>query len=327
VIAEGLWERLGVPRTRRRNAGRRIVPRTRRNARRRVNPRLLAVAAVVLAILVGAWLWLRDSSLVAVKHVKVIGVSGPDSAAIKAALIRAAGTMTTLHVRMDQLNMAVSPYPVVKHLEVSTQFPHGLQIRVIEQVPVAALSFGGHPLAVASDGTVLHDVTASASLPVIPLRLPPGGSRVTGQTLAEVRVLGSAPLVLFSRIGEVTTTSAHGIVVQLRHGPAIYFGDAGRLDAKWAAAAAVLADSGSAGALYVDVTDPGRPAAGGGAGTSTTPSAASPSSSAAAGTAAQTPSSAAAGAAQSTSSTASQTPTTGVSQTPTAATTTTPAGG
>jgi hypothetical protein len=62
----------------------------------------------------------------------------------------------------------------------------------------------------------------------------------------------------------VTPTTEHGPVVQLRNGPSIYFGDSTRLDAKWAAAAQVLADSRSAGAAYIDVTDPERPAAGAG---------------------------------------------------------------
>jgi hypothetical protein len=53
-------------------------------------------------------------------------------------------------------------------------------------------------------------------------------------------------------------------VAQLRNGPSIYFGDANQLAAKWSAAVAVLADSGSAEAVYIDVTDPQRPAAGAG---------------------------------------------------------------
>jgi cell division protein FtsQ len=281
MIAEGLLERLGLRPLRGRSspALARGARARRRRLRRRVTPRAIAFSAVVLAVLIGGWLWLRDSSLVGVKRVRVIGVSGPDAAAIRSALIRAAGTMTTLHVRLDQLNTAVAPYPAVKRLEVSTQFPHGIRIRVIEQVPVAAVSFGGHSLPVASDGTVLQNVQATGSLPVIPLSVPPGGARLTGQSLAEVSVLAAAPGPLLSRVSEVTSTSAHGITVQLSHGPSIYFGDSSRLLAKWEAAAAVLADSGSAAALYIDVTDPQRPAAGGGStgsgtsssGSSTTP--------------------------------------------------------
>ncbi len=231
---------------------------------------MLAVLGVVIVLLLGAWLWLRDSSLVAVKRVRVTGASGPDAARIRAALVRAALNMTTLDVQMGQLNNVVAPYPVVKRLQVTTQFPHGLLIRVIEQVPVGAITVDGRSLAVAADGTVLHDVPATGSLPVIPLRVPPGGSRITDpQALAAVAVLAAAPPQLLAHVSQVTTIAGHGLVAQLRHGPSIYFGDASRLDAKWDAVAAVLAGSASAGALYIDVTDPQRPAAGSGSSTAT----------------------------------------------------------
>ena len=49
----------------------------------------------------------------------------------------------------------------------------------------------------------------------------------------------------------------------LKAGPELYFGDADRVTAKWAAAARVLADASSKGATYVDVRLPERPVAGG----------------------------------------------------------------
>jgi hypothetical protein len=54
---------------------------------------------------------------------------------------------------------------------------------------------------------------------------------------------------------------------QLRDGPKVYFGADEDLSAKWGAAAAVLADSASAGADYIDVTVAARPAAGAGSDT------------------------------------------------------------
>ncbi len=226
---------------------------------------LLVLLGVVL-VLGGGWLWLRDSSLVAVKRVTVTGVSGPDADRIRAALRTSALNMTTLDVHENTLNTAVAPFPVVKGLQVSTQFPHGMTIRVIEQVPVGAISFDGRKIAVAGDGTLLHDVRALPSLPVIPVRVAPGGTRVTDLSTARaVAVLGAAPYALLTHVTEVTITSAHGLVAQLRGGPSVYFGSTARLREKWSAAAAVLADGGSAGALYIDVTDPQRPAAGSGA--------------------------------------------------------------
>jgi cell division septal protein FtsQ len=170
--------------------------------------------------------------------------------------------MTTLDVRMKPLRMAVAPFPVVKRLDVQTQFPHGMRIRVIEQVPVAVVQAAGRRTPVSGDGTLLHDVAATGSLPTISLGVAPGGTHLTGYALAEARMLSAAPYQLLGKVGQVSDGAAHGLVAQLRNGPAIYFGDSNRLAAKWTAAAEVLADPGSAGAVYLDVTDPSRPAAG-----------------------------------------------------------------
>jgi cell division protein FtsQ len=228
----------------------------------RLRPRILIGMIVVLALLGGAWVWFRDSSLVAVQRVTVTGASGPDAASIRQALISAAENMTTLDVSTGQLNTAVAPYPDVKRLRVSTQFPHAMRIRVIEQIPVAVVSVAGRSIEVAGDGTLLHSLAGASSLPAIPVEVPPGGTRLTGAALAAVRVLGAAPYQLLPHISQVTTIARHGLTAQLRNGPSIYFGDAQQLSAKWTAAAAVLAASDSAGAVYIDVSDPERPAAG-----------------------------------------------------------------
>jgi cell division protein FtsQ len=228
-----------------------------------MRPRALAALAVAVAVLVGGWLWLRDSSLVAVKRVTVVGAYGPDASQIRSGLTAAARHMTTLDVEMSKLRRAVSRYPVVKDLDVSTQFPHGMKIRVVEQIPVAVISAARGRIAVAGDGTLLRNVRSSPSLPEISLRALPVGSRLkNAQALAAVSVLGAAPYQLLAHVGSVTTNPAHGVVVELRHGPNLYFGDPTLLSSKWTAAAGVLADPGSAGASYIDVVDPERPAAG-----------------------------------------------------------------
>jgi cell division protein FtsQ len=251
------------------SAGARPVSRRRRargltrGGRLRPSARLIAAVAGVVVVLGAGFLWFRDSSLVAVKRVQVIGASGPDAGHIRAALVAAAHAMTTMDVNTGQLHTAVAPYPDVKSLQVSTQFPHGMRIRVIEQIPVAVVTEAGRRIAVAGDGTLLHS-GADSSLPVIPLRVPPGGPRLTGYALAEVQLLSDAPYQLLARIATVTDGAAHGLAAQLRSGPEIYFGESSSLVAKWSSAAAVLANSGSAGASYIDVTDPNRPAAGAG---------------------------------------------------------------
>ncbi len=258
MIGEGLLARRR-PQTRRRPVatGRRLP---------RPGLRLLLILLAVVAVLAGGWLWFRDSSLVAVKRVRVSGVSaGPDAAQIRRALVAAAHDMTTLDVQLARLRSAVAAYPVVKDLRVSTQFPHSMKIAVIEQVPVAAVTVDGRQTPVAADGTLLHDLApaAMAALPTVPVKALPGGTRLTEpDAVSAVKVLAAAPYAMLAKVQQVTSDPSHGLVVQLRSGPSLYFGDTTRLVAKWAAAAAVLADPGSAGASYIDLTDPVRPAAG-----------------------------------------------------------------
>jgi cell division protein FtsQ len=229
---------------------------------------------VIVLLLGGGWFWLRGSSLVAVDRVTVTGVSGPGSGAIRAALLGAARGMTTLEVNRSALRAAVAPFPVVKALRVTTQFPHGMRIRVLEQVAVGALSSGGRRVAVAGDGTLLPSVNASG-LPSVPVSVAPAGTRVgRGPMRAEVALLAAAPAWLRSRVSQVSTTSANGLVAELHNGPELRFGAATALRAKWTAVTAVLADQSSQGAAYIDVTVPERPAAGGVAGAATAATAA-----------------------------------------------------
>jgi cell division protein FtsQ len=233
--------------------------------------RALGVLLAVLALAAGGWVWLRNSSLVAVQRVTIVGVGGRDAPQIRSALLAAAHNMTTLNVKLAALRTAVEPFPVVKHLHVSTDFPHRMRIEVVEQVPVALVSTAGVRVAVSADGTLLHGASIPGALPTIPLSVVPGGSRVTGATLSAVGLLAAAPYQLLGKVSQAMDSGTQGLVAQVRNGPKLYFGADSDLGAKWAAAATVLADPGSAGADYIDVTVPSRPTAGAGSDTASSP--------------------------------------------------------
>jgi len=231
---------------------------------RRPRPRTLLIAAAALALLLAGWFWLRDSSLVAVRRVEVSGVPGPQGAGIRDALARAAQSMTTLDVNRGALDSAAAPYSLVKRLEVSASFPHTLRIHVVTNVAVGVLVADGRQVAVTSDGTLLRDVTVPPGLAQIQLRSLPAGARLTDPlAVAAVEALGAAPPALRGRVASVRTTAASGLTLQLAHGPLLVFGGTDALAAKWAAAAAVLADQQAAGASAIDVSAPQRPAVAG----------------------------------------------------------------
>ncbi|MDO8184610.1 cell division protein FtsQ/DivIB [Conexibacter sp. JD483] len=231
---------------------------------RRPRLRTIVVALLATALLVAGWFWLRDSSLVGVRTVTVTGLNGGQAQEIERALDNAGRSMTTLHVRRDALDSAVAPFSIVKRIEVTTDFPHGMRVHVVSNVAVGAVELDGRRTPVTADGTLLRDVAAADTLPLVPLHGTPTGSRLNeGEAIAAFAVLGAAPTAFRHRVERVATTRAHGLELQLRDGPALWFGDRERLTAKWAAVAAVLADPQAAGAAYVDVAAPERPAVGG----------------------------------------------------------------
>ena len=220
----------------------------------------MIVLAASLVLAAAYQFWLRDSPLVSVEDVSVTGLTTKDASRVRASLVSAAHTMTTLHVDRDELEQAVSPYPAVRTIEVQTDFPHGLRIHVVEHRP-AALVRG---LPVAADGTILRGIPVEGRLPKLESGGGLGGSRLTDPAaLHGARVAGAAPAALRPRLESIEMRSQDGIVVQLRDGPELIFGEATRVRAKWIAAARVLADPAAEGATYIDVRLPGRPAAGG----------------------------------------------------------------
>jgi cell division protein FtsQ len=226
----------------------------------RMRRRVFMVLAACLVLAAGFQFWLRDSPLVAVEDVKVTGLTTRDAARVRASLVSAAHTMTTLHVDQAELEDAIAAYPVVRALHVEADFPHRLEIRVIEHRPAAMV--GGLP--VAGDGTILRGLPVEGRLPEIDLNGKLDGDRLSDPaSLHAARVAGGAPTPLRGRLERISIRSEEGIVVELRDGPELYFGNARRVRAKWIAAVRILADPEAAGASYVDVRLPGRPAAGG----------------------------------------------------------------
>jgi cell division protein FtsQ len=226
-------------------------------------PRRAATGIVIAAVLlIPGWFLLRGSPLVAIDHVHITGVSGPQAAEVRQAIIDAAQRQTTLHVDEGQLLAAVQPYPIVAGITVHPHLLHTLDVVVHEHVAVGALANGSRRMAVAGDGTILAGLVTHG-LPLVPVGAPPGGRVLADRkALRMVALLAAAPSALRGRVTSVAL-GAHGLLAHLGNGPDLYFGPAARLQAKWIAAARVLADYSSRGATYLDLRVPERPAAGG----------------------------------------------------------------
>ena len=212
--------------------------------------------------------YLRDSSLVAVTDVEVVGVrSGEDPRRIVAEFDAAAREMTTLHVDRERLEEIAAAYPTIESVSPDPNFPHGLRIEVTEHDPALLARAGGRVLAVAADGSLLAGIQLPEEgvLPTLELERPPAGDRLEGTPLAQALVVGAAPEPLRPLIEKVGHSKEFGVELVLRGGIPVRFGTGLHAARKWEAAAAVLADGKLDALTYLDVRVPKRPAAGGAA--------------------------------------------------------------
>jgi cell division protein FtsQ len=227
--------------------------------------RALVIAALIAVLLAGYRFWLRDSSLVAVRNVEIVGVGthSKQDRELRAALTGAAKEMTTLHVQPQVLDRAAARFPLVRSVSASAGFPSSMTVHVVERTPAGVIGTGSGAVAVADDGTILRGLpTSQLHLPQLPLNAPPKGGRLRGTMLQQAQVLGAAPGAL-RRFLAASRFDSHGVVVELTGGIELRFGSAARAGRKWQAAAAVLADPSLTALDYVDLTAPARPAVGG----------------------------------------------------------------
>jgi cell division protein FtsQ len=221
----------------------------------------IVVAGLAAALVIG-FFWFRDSSLVAVRQVHVLGASGPDAPKVESALRQAAQDMTTLHVDHEALVESVREFPIVETVNVSRDFPHALRITVLERRPVATASIGGKRVPITADGRVLRGATPERHLPLLDLDQEPGSTISSGEARRLLDLVAAAPRTLRRR-ADRAFLGDHGLMLDMSDGPALYFGDDEELEAKWLAVARVLADPTAEGVRYIDVRVPDRAAAGG----------------------------------------------------------------
>ncbi len=224
--------------------------------------RLLLAALLAVALAAGYHFWLRDSSLVAVEQVTVVGAE--QSPEIDAKLRSAGLEQTTLHVDLSALREAVAADPAVRSVSATSDFPHGLTIEVGLRRPAGYLRSEG--LVVAGDGVVLERTGKTPDgVPAIQVKGDgkAAAGAVTGEALNIARVLGAAPAPLVPLVAAATVEETIGVVVELSAGLELRFGGVGDADLKWRAAAAVLADPSFVTASYLDLSVPDRPVAGG----------------------------------------------------------------
>jgi cell division protein FtsQ len=228
-----------------------------------VRRRLIAAVIVLVVLYAGYMFWFRDLSWFAIHDVKIDGAttSQPE---IRSAVERAAGDMTTLHIKDGELRDAVARFPTVASVRANTSFPHGLTVTVTERLPVAFVRIDGQETAVSGDGYLLAGADFDAkALPRIDGAVA-HGARLDGDAAAQAAILGATPAPLRDKVtGSTWDDQAGGVVVDLKNGPEVIFGDGSQAQDKWDAAVAVLSSPEHGSPGYVNVVVPDKPVAGG----------------------------------------------------------------
>lgn len=223
---------------------------------------LIAFVCTLIA-LVGAFFLVRDSSLVKVEEVQVVGLGGYYDRAARKAVTAEALQMTTMNFDEDRIRDAAGAFVNVADVTVVTDFPHGVTLKFDVIRPVVAGKVNGRTVALAADGSIIAGASNLSTLPTIDVSGVISGNRVTdGKALGAVKVLGAAPDVLLRKVEEARW-GRNGLTLELEKGVLLYFGTAEDIRAKWRDAVAVLASSETAGLSYIDLRAPGRPSVGG----------------------------------------------------------------
>jgi cell division protein FtsQ len=229
--------------------------------------RFAVIAILAATVAAGYFLWLRDSSLVAVTNVDVVGVTSGDRGQIVSELTGVAEQQTTLHADPAKIEKAAAVFPTVESVSVDPNFPHGMRIEVNERPPAMLIQSGGQQVPAAADGTLLAGVRVAEGdhLPILEIGQFPAGETLHGDPLQQALILGATPEPLRPMIENIGHDDKYGVEVTLRGGIPVRFGSGSRAAEKWGAAAAVLADPKLDSFTYLDVRVPERPTAGGAA--------------------------------------------------------------
>lgn len=240
--------------------------RTRRR-RRRIAITVLGLIAIAIGLVATWFLWFRDSSVVAIEQIEVVGLEelGGSSEAeeIEEVVRTGVGRMTTLNASDGDLKEDLLPYARVADVRIRPDFPSSATVEVTVRRDGSVLGEGSQALLIADDGTILGPAEGlEDELPTLEGERPvSGATRLRGRDLSEALVLGALPAELRPFVtGADSDEVERGVEVEMTNGLTLIFGDDSRAAEKWKAAASVMADPELSGATSIDLSYPDRPA-------------------------------------------------------------------
>ncbi|MCZ7536428.1 MAG: FtsQ-type POTRA domain-containing protein [Acidimicrobiia bacterium] len=236
---------------------RRAVQRAKERHRLRVVLAVLAVPAVI-----GAGILVLRSAIFDVDHVRVSGTGHVSVDEVRDAAAVDLGTPLAF-VDAGSVAERVERLPWVAGAEVTRRWPGTVLIAVVEHEPAAFVRGpAGEVVLVADGGRVLGEAATppQGAVEITGVRrLPDPGDVLVPAGAAGIA--GDLPDSLAGRVATIDLGEA-GVSVRLMLGPEIRLGSLDDIEAKGAAAEAVLARLGDTAVEYIDVSVPAAPVAG-----------------------------------------------------------------
>jgi cell division protein FtsQ len=248
--------------------------RDRRRSVRQGRGRRRAIPIIVLIILVaagGTFLWLRSSSVFAVKTVTATATERITREDIAGATAPAVG-VSLLRVSTGEVKKALAALPYVRSVEVYRDFPNTLEIELVEYEPLARVQASeGNVWLVSDDGRVLERVTPPRGYS-LPLVIPAMSITLELGTQAPGEIIAALPVVRELLSGDVAdklpdvkqvdVNAAGEVGLTLADGSQLRLGTTDDLEQKLNAAVDAIERYVKDGKQweYVDVSVPTRPA-------------------------------------------------------------------
>jgi cell division protein FtsQ len=223
--------------------------------RRRI---LVLVAGGFVAL--GLLYLLVQSPMLDVDHVTVAGNKHVTADQVRKAAAVDLGA-PILFLDTDAIAKRVQALPWVEEVDVQRKWSGTLSIAVVEEEPVAWVNAGNGVALLSNEGRVIAnvDVPPSGTTEIKGVRKAPAIGKLLSppEAAGAVRAL---PSQLANQVSAIDV-SGSGVALDLARGAEVRLGDLNDLDAKAAAAIAVLERWGDAPLAYIDVSVPANPTA------------------------------------------------------------------
>lgn len=238
-----------APRTDSPSGAEAFARRTRRTRRRRWRPALAALLA--LTVVAGAnWLVL-ESSVLAVREVRVTGTDKLAVTDVLAAATVVDGTPLA-RVDLDAARARVAALPRVADVEVARDWPRGVTISVRERVPAALVPDGDVFRVVDVSGVAFDRAEKPVKgLPVVTV----SGQRAAEALTAALSVLDALPPALHAQVRTVEADSPENVRLAMGKGRTVAWGNADRSARKALVLGALMTQK----AKIYDVSAPDAP--------------------------------------------------------------------